>query len=205
MLKQQFIELVNKYSTESTLVETLWNEIEKKHTSKKRHYHNLSHLDNLYHQLFNVKSEIEDWDTILFSMYYHDIVYTATSNDNERRSAELAKERLESIAFPKEKISKCVAQIMATNGHSISKDNDTNFFTDADLSILGQSWEVYLEYTKQIRKEYSIYPDFMYNPGRKKVVSSFLTMDRIFKTSWFFDKLEKAARENLSKELQQFY
>jgi predicted metal-dependent HD superfamily phosphohydrolase len=39
---------------------------------------------------------------------------------------------------------------------------------DADLSILGKDLDTYLAYTKMIRKEYSIYPDFLYKPGRKK-------------------------------------
>ncbi|MFD2921463.1 hypothetical protein ACFS6H_17175 [Terrimonas rubra] len=97
-------------------------------------------------------------------------------------------------------ISNCAAQILATKAHQASTDPDTNYFTDADLSILGQPWEVYETYYKNVRKEYAMYPDFLYNPGRKKVLQHFLSMDRIFKTNHFFGLLEAPARANLQRE-----
>jgi predicted metal-dependent HD superfamily phosphohydrolase len=84
-----------------------------------------------------------------------------------------------------------------------SADSDINIFTDADLSVLGQDWNTYENYLIQIRKEYSIYPDFVYNSGRKKVLQHFLSMERIFKTNNFFEKLEAQAKENLQRELEQ--
>jgi predicted metal-dependent HD superfamily phosphohydrolase len=204
VLKQTFIELTQKYSDDNRLIEILWNEIEKNYTDKNRYYHTLAHLDNLYEQLLEVKDEIEDWDTILFTLYYHDIIYNSTKKDNEYKSAELAKVRLESIAYPADKISKCVIQILSTKEHSKSIDNDANLFTDADLSILGQAWEAYSDYFKQVRKEYSIYPDFLYNRGRKKVLNQFLKMGNIFKTNLFYSKFENVARQNLANELKQF-
>jgi len=75
-------------------------------------------------------------------------------------------------------------------------------FTDADLSILGQSWEVYFTYSKHVRKEYGQYPLFLYKKGRKKVLKHFLDMERIFKTDHFFELYEKHARVNLQRELE---
>ena len=88
------------------------------------------------------------------------------------------------VSAPQETIVLCKEQILATKSHVKSTDSDTNFFTDADLSVLGQSWEVYSIYYKNVRKEYSIYPDLLYNPGRKKVLQHFLSMARIFKTEF---------------------
>ena len=200
-LKVIFFELIQKYTNDQRLIEPLWTEIEKNYSKKKRHYHNLTHLENLYFQLSKVKSEIDDWDTLLFSLFYHDVIYNASKRDNEEKSADLAKENLLLIAYPIDKINTCYEQIMATKSHSVSDNNDTNLFTDADLSILGQGWDVYSIYCQQVRKEYSVYPDFLYNPGRKKVLQHFLSMDRIFKTDYFFEKFEKQARENLQGEL----
>jgi predicted metal-dependent HD superfamily phosphohydrolase len=95
----------------------------------------------------------------------------------------------------------CEAQILATKSHVKSADSDTNYFTDADLSILGQPWETYSAYYKNVRKEYAIYPDLIYNPGRKKVLTHFLAMDSIFKTDIFYQKFEMQAKENLQQEL----
>lgn len=82
-------------------------------------------------------------------------------------------------------------------------DADTNFLLDIDLSILGKSPEVYKKYTEDIRKEYKIYPDFMYGKGRTKVLKSILELEAIFKTDFFKKAYEKQARENLTAELSQ--
>lgn len=200
-LKVIFFELIQKYTNDQRLIEPLWAEIEKNYSKKKRYYHNLTHLDHLYFQLSKIKTEINDWDTLLFSLFYHDVIYNASKRDNEEKSAALAKENLLLISYPIEKINTCYEQIIATKSHAVSDNNDTNFFTDADLSILGQSWENYEVYYKQVRKEYAIYPDFLYNPGRKKVLQHFLSMERIYKTDYFFEKFEEQARVNLQLEL----
>jgi predicted metal-dependent HD superfamily phosphohydrolase len=201
MLKQLFIDLAQRYSSDDVLVETLWKEIEKRYSEKGRHYHTLTHLENLFHEVSNVKSAISDWDSVLFSLFYHDIVYNTLKQDNESKSAELARERLVSLDVSLEKIKTCCDQILATKGHAVSSENDTNLFTDADLSILGKDWSSYSVYANQIRKEYSLYPSLVYNPGRKNVLQHFLNMDRIFKTDFFYGKYERQARENLIQEL----
>jgi len=200
-LHQNFKNLIQKYNQDNSLQENLWLEIETYYTSKKRYYHTLNHLDNLFQELFPIKDKLEDWETIQFSIFYHDIIYNASRNDNEEKSAILEIERLKEIGLSENQILKCNHQILMTKSHEIS-DNDTNYFTDADLSILGKNWETYEEYYKQIRKEYRIYPDFIYNRGRKKALKQFLEMKRIFKTDYFFEKYEKQARLNLQSELE---
>ena len=148
-----------------------------------------------------IRKEIADWDTVLYATFYHDIVYISTKSNNEEKSAGVAAKWLSEINFPQDKISKCVGMILATKKHLYTGVNDTDLFTDADLSILGQPWEQYTVYFNQVRKEYSILPDLIYIPGRKKVLNHFLRMDRIFKSTYFYDKLEVQAKENLVKEL----
>lgn len=202
MLKETFIELLTNYTDSDSLTNELWTEIEKNYSSKKRHYHTLHHLDNLLTQLTEVKNEIQNWNSILFTLYYHDIVYNALKSDNEEKSAELAEKRMKQLLVSYDTIELCKGQILATKSHANSTDSDTNYFTDADLSILGQTCESYSQYFKNVRKEYSIYPDLLYNPGRKKVLNHFLSMDRIFKTDFFYCKFEKVARQNINNELE---
>ena len=109
---------------------------------------------------------------------------------------------MQQIGVNQSMISKCVDQIKATKSHSASDNFDTNYFTDADLSVLGSSWNTYQTYYKNVRKEYSIYPTFLYKRERKKVLKHFLNMDRLYKTKYFFDKLELNAKQNLTKELE---
>ena len=202
MLKETFIELLTNYTDNESLKNKLWTEIDKNYSSKKRHYHTLEHLNNLLYQLTAVKSEIKNWETILFTLFYHDIIYNSLKSDNEEKSAELAEKRMKQLSVSTDKIELCKKQILATKSHIKSTDSDTNYFTDADLSVLGQNWETYLLYCKNVRKEYSIYPALVYNPGRKKVLNHFLSMDRIFKTDFFYKKFEVQAKQNLQQEIE---
>lgn len=201
LLKDIFTNLTAIYTQDAALVDQYWLEIEKAYGGKKRHYHNLNHLEQLWQQLLPLKAKIADWETLLFSLFYHDIVYKVRRQDNEEKSAELAQERLQALSYPPDRIERCVAQIIATKSHTLSTDADTNLFTDADLAILGQDWPTYHTYALQVRREYAIYPDLLYKPGRRKVLQHFLNMERIFKTSHFYDLYEQKARSNLSREL----
>ena len=201
MIKKYFFELLSKYNLSNDKIEDLWLEIEQNYTSKNRYYHTLAHLEHILNQLIDVQKEVKDWDTILFSMYYHDIIYDAKANDNEEKSAKIAALRMSEIEVPKHQIETCVAQILATKRHLKTENNDTNLFIDADLSILGQSSDLYIEYYKNVRKEYKMYPDFLYNLGRKKVLKHFLTMENIFKTPHFNFHFEAYAKLNIQKEI----
>ena len=75
MLKNTFANLAKNFSDNSKLTEELWLEIEVNYTHRKRFYHTLSHLENLWAQLDSVKNNIEDWNTILFTLLYHDVIY----------------------------------------------------------------------------------------------------------------------------------
>jgi predicted metal-dependent HD superfamily phosphohydrolase len=202
MLKEIFITLLLKYTDDNSLVQTLWAEIEKSYTHKKRHYHSLKHLENMLQQLNEIKDKIQNWDAVLFSLFYHDIVYNVLRSDNEAKSAAVAEKRMNDISVPASTIEACSNMILATAAHNKSADEDTNYFTDADLAVLGQDWKTYSEYYNNIRKEYAVYPNLVYNPGRKKVLTHFLGMDSIYKTDHFHNKFEMNAKENLQKELE---
>jgi hypothetical protein len=66
-----------------------------------------------------------------------------------------------------------------------------------------QDWETYLDYCQKVRKEYSIYPDLLYNLGRRKVLEHFLQMKMIFKTEAFFNRFEQNARQNIGREIRE--
>lgn len=202
-LKETFFSLLRNYAVDNSATDTLWNEIERNYSDKDRHYHSLHHLGNVLTELMEVKGEIQDWQTLLFTLYYHDFIYNPMRSDNEEKSAELAAERMQQIGVANDRIRVCKEQILLTRSHTSSVDGDANYFIDADLSILGQPWEEYSYYYKGIRKEFSIYPDVVYNGGRKKVLLHFLGIDRIFfKTDYFFKKFEITAMHNLQREME---
>lgn len=202
-LKSIWTELALNYTGDVELADGLWEEIEKAYSGKKRYYHNLAHLKYMADKAISYKDCLNDPQTIMFSIFYHDIVYNTIGQDNEQKSADIAEDRLASLGVPGDKISRCKNQIMATKDHHDSPDNDTNYLVDFDLAILGDNPENYKDYTKKIRSECSIYPNFLYKKGRKKVLQQFLNKDRIFKTDIFCENYEKQARENLKTELQE--
>jgi predicted metal-dependent HD superfamily phosphohydrolase len=202
VLEPEFKSTLAQFTDDKSLIDSLWKEIHDHYTESNRHYHTLQHLQNMLHELERVKSEIKDWHCIIVALAYHDVIYSATSGINEQNSADLARKRLKVINFPGQQSERVEILILATKAHSLSKDQDVNFFTDADLSVLGKSWEEYRQYAQNVRKEYSVFPDFLYNPGRKKVLQHFLSMDRVFKTRQFYDLYEAQCKKNLQAELQ---
>jgi predicted metal-dependent HD superfamily phosphohydrolase len=201
MFQQVFKAQLNVVTNDRALIEDLWNEIKGCYTVEGRHYHTLLHLDHLVEELMAVKDQITDWQTLVFSIAYHDIVYNPLKRDNEEKSAKLASKRLSSLSLPPLLIEKCTSQILSTRHHESSVDSDTNYFTDADLAILGADGKKYREYAALIRKEYKFDPDFMYNTGRQQVLNHFLGMLRIYKTEYFRRKYETQARQNILREL----
>lgn len=202
MLQEIFISLAHKYTSDKKLITTLWTEIETNYSGTKRYYHTLHHLENVFNQLVKVKDQINNWEAILFTLFYHDVIYKAVKSNNEEKSAELAKQRMRELGVSKEVIELSTTQILATKSHAVSLSQDTNYFTDADLCVLGQSWEAYKQYYKGVRQEYAIYPGLLYNPGRKKVLVHFLAMDNIYKTTFFQEAFEAQARENIKREIE---
>ncbi len=202
-LKYTYKSLVAKYCDDQTLINTLWQEIEKQYSCSQRHYHNLTHLQYMLEKAEQCKSQIEDYDTLLFAIFYHDIIYKATRKDNELKSAELAQKRMTELGVPIEKIKKCFQQIVATQHHAPTEDNDTRYLLDIDMAILGEDSSTYQKYASNVRREYSIYPDLLYKPGRKKVLQNFLKQDRIFQTTEFYGRFEAQARENIKSEIRE--
>lgn len=201
-LKNIWTKLVSEYTADKEIGALYWEEICKNYTHPSRYYHNLEHIESMVNELNYVKNQIEDFDSLLFSVYYHDIVYDATSTQNEEESARIAKERMAELGCSEEKIRRVGAQILATKSHKTGQNHDTDYILDADLAVLGRDWKDYREYAQKIRKEYHVYPDILYNPGRKKVLIHFLNLPRIFKTDHFYNIYEQNARENMQRELE---
>ncbi len=200
MIKEEFLKSLKNYTSDSEQHLSMWNEIDKNYTKPDRYYHNLTHLNHLVNELEPHKDKFVSWDTIVFAIAYHDIIYNTLKSNNEEKSAEFARKKLINIAFPEKLTTFCGQLILATKRHEVS-DLQTNLFIDADLSILGTDPETYKVYSKQIRLEYSIYPDIVYNSGRKKMLTHFLKMNNIYKTKDFLIKYESIARINLHTEL----
>lgn len=199
-MKDQFLSSVLGFCDAKRSAANMWRELEESYSSSGRHYHTLDHLNAMLKELVPFRDHFGNWSIVIFAIGYHDAIYNPRNNDNEEKSAALALERLKSIDVPERLANKCTQLILATKKHEAS-DHETNLFIDADLVILGSDSSTYDAYAKNVRREYSMYPDFLYKPGRKKVLQHFLNIDRIFKTDEFAAKFEAQARINLEREL----
>ncbi len=200
-VKDIWVHLLKKMSTDEKLADEFWQKISSAYSEKGRYYHTLIHVKQLLDLSIKYFDNILDIRNIQLSIFYHDVVYSATKNNNEEKSAELAEAHLKQLGIETDKIEKCKNFILATKSHlNPINDNDLDLFLDFDLEKLGAPWAEYEEYIKQIRQEYKIYPKPLYNKGRRKVLEHFLAQERIYKTSEFYKNFEHAARENISKE-----
>ncbi|MEE9406731.1 MAG: hypothetical protein V3V28_01525 [Polaribacter sp.] len=205
-LYKDWIELAEKYCQDLSVLNTISIKIKKKYSERNRHYHNLQHIDTMLKLAKENASEIKDLDEVLFAIWFHDIIYKSRSKKNEEKSAKYLKKLLRKSKFKGLNNDKIDQLIMATKKHQIIVDTDLDnaFLLDFDLSILGKNWDVYQEYTQQIRKEYRMFPNFLYIPARKKVLQGFLNREKLFFTEKYQELFEEQARRNLQKELDLF-
>lgn len=176
-----------------------WLDLEKTYYGKSRHYHNLTHIKDMILCFETYHDKLDKPNEILFSIFYHDYIYKSSKKDNELKSAEFALSILpENISFDRQLV---FDAICATQQHQHNIIEDINWLIDFDLKILARDWEDYKIYFEQIRKEYSIYPDFLYKPGRAKALKHFLENEFIFQTDEFRNLYEEKARMNIEKEI----
>lgn len=166
-----------------------------------RHYHTAAHIAAMLRQSDACAHLLQDKPATDLAILYHDIVYDASRKDNEEASADRAAAELKQLGISDERIARVTELIHATKHHTAEGAiNDLHYLLDFDLGALGGSQQTYDAYADGIRKEYSMYPDALYNPGRKAVLQHFLGMEFIYKTPYFRERFEAPARQNLQRE-----
>jgi predicted metal-dependent HD superfamily phosphohydrolase len=192
-------------TADTKLLSTLFTKISKNYQSRSRYYHNLTHIAAMLELSDEYAALLQQKDVVDLAIFYHDVIYNPLRKDNEERSAKRAVRDLTKLRWPKEEIQLVETYILATKTHNLQgfgNESDLAYLLDFDLSVLGAAWSVYSTYRQHIRKEYSTYPYFIYNPGRAKVLRHFLKRPAIYYTKIFQQEREKQARENLQRELQ---
>ncbi|PCJ15819.1 MAG: hypothetical protein COB04_12620 [Gammaproteobacteria bacterium] len=164
-----------------------------------RHYHTLQHLQQLFDELASLGVQDE---AILWSVWYHDIVYQPKKSNNESKSADIAAQCLQALAVAPSIIERVHHCILATKHHHTS-DPLCQIFLDADMAILGTCAADYQRYTEQVALEFQSIPTFLYKRGRKKFLNALLKQQAIFITPQFHDRYESQARTNIQWELAQ--
>lgn len=171
------------------------------YTNENRYYHNLDHIGSMIALAHEYSNEIHNKTAFYFAIFYHDLIYDTSRNDNEVRSAECAINDVEKLHLDKSTIADTNSLILATRYHNGQSSEDINLFIDMDLAILGSPKEQYELYMNNIRKEYSLYSDMQYKKGRIDVLRYFSDMRFIYKTEFFRERFEQNARRNILFEI----
>lgn len=204
LLKEKWDELVRDLS-QREIADRHYEELVKAYSDKKRFYHNLNHLRDLYQWYEAYHDEIRSPQVFEFAIWYHDFIYKILhANVNERLSARKARLQLQQLELDTEKIRQVEALILDTRFHQIEASAglpDAPWFLDMDLAILGAEAERYDIYRQQIRQEYWVVPASVFKIGRVRNLRRLLDRERIFHTAVFYEKLEGRARENIKREL----
>jgi predicted metal-dependent HD superfamily phosphohydrolase len=201
-LYNQWRALAAAYTNEEAAVDAAFKSLSDLYSAEGRFYHNLSHVESLLALARELKKTVVDYDSVQFSIWFHDAVYDTRRTDNEERSADLAEESLTKLRVPAKTISAVREMILATKQHGDAPGPpDLPIFLDLDLSILGAPDAVYTRYAAAIRKEYSWVPEPLYKQGRANILKGFLGRDFVFLTEAARKKFERPARINLQREL----
>jgi predicted metal-dependent HD superfamily phosphohydrolase len=202
-LQTQWRELAAAYCQDQNLIEKIFAQITAEYSRADRAYHNLGHIKALLDRALLIRAQLNDYDSVRFAIWFHDVIYHTRKSDNEEQSAEFAKKALSELAVPEHLRARVREMIIATKTHQIAKASvDTEYFLDLDLSILGAHAEIYQQYSQAIRQEYCWVPMFLYRITRKKILKNFLQRERLYFTSQLRAELEVQARKNIAEELK---
>lgn len=185
---------------DSPITIACYKEIENQYGLPERKYHTIYHIQDIFQQILSLVITTTQKAILTHAALFHDVIYIPGAKDNEIKSAEFAVTWLKKLQVPKSHIDSVYQLIIATSDH-ISEDSLIQLFLDMDLSILGTSPEVYKQYHKSIRKEYSKIPLQRYNIGRKQFLQHTLNRNHIFTTTHYQSMYEQQARINMKEEL----
>ena len=186
------------------ITETLWQSIVGYYSEPIRAYHNLTHLQQLFEQFAQVKNKLRQPSIVALALFYHDIIYDPSRQDNELKSAVFLEQAYAKL-LPSGLIARIYQLIIMTASHELIDQTDTDaaYLLDMDLSILASDWLQYEQYAQAIRREYAHVTNADYRSGRTSVLAGLLTHPRLYLTD-YYQRLEQQARQNISRELAFF-
>ncbi|MFC4374750.1 metal-dependent phosphohydrolase [Nocardia halotolerans] len=167
-----------------------------------RRYHTQAHLAVMLTAIDELAEAATDVAAVRYAAFFHDAIYAVDRADNEERSADLARDVLESLGASVALVEEVVRLVVLTRGHDVEAgDANGAVLCDADLVVLGGTPEEYAAYAAAVRDEYRHVPDDLFRAGRASVLRHLADQPRLFRTASAFGRYEARARANLGAEL----
>jgi len=208
-LKYTWAKTLKRIGFEDADISEGFTSVIKAYDDKSRSYHGIKHIERMLKELkeyeINNPDKIKNPEILRYGIFMHDIV-NGSKNDVED-SLEIALKLLDKSKNPKFREQKDLLKeiILATKHDSSVPDEDLSLeaklIADVDLAILGSDKKTYEIYAKQIRREYSQYPDDVYKAGRIAILEGILSKPNIYKLEYFQKKYQQKAEENIRNEI----
>jgi predicted metal-dependent HD superfamily phosphohydrolase len=191
----------------SLISEPIRAELVGAYSAPDRHYHSIDHVETLLRLMDEHAALLADPASVEAAIWFHDAVYDTHRDDNEVKSADLARERLCSAATENQ-LGCITTMIRATKDHALPVNldrrasSDCALFLDMDLAILGATDSDFAAYERAVRLEYAWVSEPMWIAGRRRVLEGFLARPDIYTSPVFRSKYEAAARSNLMRAFE---
>lgn len=175
-----------------------------------RAYHNVLHLHEVFGRIDAITTTADGGvpahtfprDAVLLGAWFHDAVYDA-HGDNEERSAVLAGHELGRARVDAGLLDEVLRLVRLTATHRVRPDDLAGqVLCDADLGVLAADETRYAEYTAGVRREYQHVPDDDFRVGRAIVLRNLVDAPTLFHTTFAIQHWEVRARENVERELR---
>ncbi len=188
----------------------LFEELLVRHAEPHRRYHTLQHLSECLAWCEMARPLAVQPAEIELALWFHDAIYQLQAVDNEQQSADwacaaLTAAALTAAAVPAAAVDRVAQMVLATRHAAPPATADEQLVVDIDLAILGAAEPRFAEYETQIRDEYAFVPAAIYREKRREILQSFLARDKIYRSHFFFARLESSARSNLAGVLAKSY
>jgi predicted metal-dependent HD superfamily phosphohydrolase len=167
-----------------------------------RAYHGIDHLDDCLARLDEAAAPDALRDRVEAALWFHDAVYDPRADDNEARSAEMARAVLTGLGVAAGTAAEVARLVRLTDHRTSPADEAGQLLCDIDLSILGRSAEDFDAYDAAIRAEYRWAPEEAYRQGRREILRALIARDPLYGTEQFRRRYETAARRNLRRALR---
>jgi predicted metal-dependent HD superfamily phosphohydrolase len=169
-----------------------------------RAYHDATHIAALL-DWFDRIADAPGWaapSDVYAAIVFHDAIYVPSVKDNEAQSAAWARRAIAEHALPAnaDRVAELI-DLTAKHGTLESAAGDAALFLDADMSIIGAPVDVYRQYARNVRREYSNVPAAAYRAGRGAFLDALAHKPRIYFTDYFHTQLNLQARLNIADEI----
>jgi predicted metal-dependent HD superfamily phosphohydrolase len=166
-----------------------------------RHYHTLTHLNACLREFDDSRSLATRAGEVELALWFHDAIYRSWRSDNEPQSAALASRLLR--AASDDCLERIRQMVLATSHRDEDFSGDTALVVDIDLTILGQTPDIYAQFERAIRREYWWVTRARYVAARGAILQKFLGRRAIYQHDYFYEKYERQARANIAGAIEQ--